>query len=143
MKKLFVICLLVVALLTGCGGGGSGIHVSAVRSSSGEKIGLGGGGLKEIPFSDFAFVVTFDSPDESMIQWRVYAQKGTKAEAESNFFFPENDAANEVEIRLDLMADGKSVSVTPASGQFPSASQVVLVLDWGGGARHITRVFTR
>jgi hypothetical protein len=143
MKKLLVVCVLVVALSISCGGGGSGIHVSTVRSGSSEKIGLGGGELKEIPFSDFAFVVTFDSPDESMIQWRVYAQKGTKEGAESNFFFPENDAANEVEIRLDIMADGKSVSVTPASGQFPSASQVVLVLDWVGGVRHITRVFIR
>jgi len=143
MKRVLLIFILVLGLSTACGGGGSGVHVSAVRSSSGEKISLGGGKLKEIPFSDFAFVVTFDSPDESMIQWRVYAQEGTKADAESNFFFPENDEANEVEIRLDLMADGKSFSARPASGQFPSASQVVLVLEWVGGVRHITRVFTR
>jgi len=123
----------------GCGGGGSGIHVSAVRSDSGDKTGLGGGELKEIPFSDFAFVVTFDSPDDSLIQWRVYAQKGTRADAEMDFFFPENDPANEVEIRLDFLSDGKSVSVTPASGQFPSGSQIVLIV----GGHHITRVFTR
>jgi len=147
---------------------GGYIGVSLRRISNGEEIELDPGELEQIAFTDFVFVINFNSPvkageQENMVvvyrafwkEWantavKVYAQEGTLADAMADFFFPEDDPANEVLVEMEIL-DEESISVSPSSGSFPSGSQIVLELDFGEFAPpglkpvregYIERVFT-
>lgn len=134
-------------------------QVSIVGIDSGEETRLASEGLQESPSTDFAFIVDSDSQvragskqgtieiyfydDES---WksalvRVYAQEGTVQDASTEFFFPEDSAANEVDTELEIV-DDEHFRVSPVEGSFPPHAQIVLVLDFGGVHGHVSRVFT-
>ena len=125
------------------------ILTSIHKLSDNELIQLEAGELEEISFTDFAFVVDFGSPvtvdsSNNIVSVfggtgtvRVFAQEGTKAECEANFFFPEENPANEVGINISKLGD-VFVEIVPVEGQFPAHSQIVL--DCGG---YIERLFTQ
>ena len=126
MFLLIGLSLAVLAIGLGAGvscSGEAGIQVSLRRISDEEEIKLGTGGPEQIAFTDFAFVVHFDSPvqagdQENMImvyrafrkekEWantsvKVYAQKGTLEDARDDFLFPEYDLASEVPVQTAII----------------------------------------
>ena len=139
------------------------IQVFVKRLSTGNRVEVGHGNLRTIQYSDFAFIVDFNASVEAgdgdnAIEvdvkygedtWlhrpahvTVYAQQGSKEAAMDEFFFPEDDPANEVSTIVDIL-DEEHILVSPASGEFPSGSQLVLWLDYGGGSGWCARMFTR
>jgi len=98
---------------------GAEIQVSLRRISNWKEIELDPGDLDQIAFTDFAFVINLNSPVKTADQenmgvvyralrkeWanttvKVYAQEGTLADAMADFFFPEDDPANEVLLESD------------------------------------------
>jgi len=116
------------------------IITSVLRLSDNEQTLLKGGELQELPFTNFAFVLGFDSAvniDNSNNTIQAYgktatveafAQEGSKEECEADFFFPEHDISNEIDINIEGLADGQSVLVSPSVGDFPAHSQVVIYL---------------
>ena len=132
--------------------GPSSISVQVISDS--DSIVLAGGELEEISFTDFEFLVDFGSPVTADISnktisvfggtnpVRVFAQDGTKAECESNFFFPEDDPSNEISVDISVQGDD-SIRVTPSAGNYPAHSQIVLALYYGDGSGYIERLFTK
>jgi len=139
------------------------IRVSVKRLSTGNKVEIGHGNLKTIQYSDFAFIVDFNASveagdgDDAIVvdvkygedTWlhrpayvAVYAQQGSKEAAMNEFFFPEDDPANEVSTTVEIL-DEEHILISPAAGEFPSGSQLVLWLDYGGGSGWCARMFTR
>jgi hypothetical protein len=134
------------------------ILISVQKLSGSESIMLDAGELEEISFTDFAFVVDFGSPvtvndtnnSISMpenLYWstaivEVFAREEVLGECETNCTPPEFDTSNEVSIIIYEMEDAQSILVTPASGNFPAHSQIVLQLDFGNGCSYIERVYT-
>jgi hypothetical protein len=139
------------------------IQVSVKRIPTGKEVEMGHGNLKTIQFTDFAFVVDFNASveagdgDNAIVAdvkygedtWlhrsahvAVYAQQGSKEAAMDEFFFPEDDPANEVSTTVEIL-DEERILVSPAAGEFPSGSQLVLWLDFGGGSGWCARMFTR
>ena len=145
-----------------------GTQVSLKRLSNGEETALDPWELDQVPFTDFAIIVDFNteiqpSEGENRVivyrefweEWadtdvKVFAQKGTVAGFQSNAFFPEDDPASEVSVQIEIISDD-SIMVSPVSGGFPSGSQVVLSLDFGEFAPpglpparegYIARIFT-
>lgn len=130
------------------------ISTSILRLSDNEETLLKGGELEELLFTNFAFVLGFDSAvsigdSNNTIQAygktatvKAFAQAGSKEECEANFFFPENDISNEIDINIEGLEDGQSVLASPSAGNFPAHSQVVIHVNYGDGTGYIARVFT-
>jgi len=162
-KRILSTLLLIALLITlssgvSCGND-AGTQVSLKRLSNGDIIKYKGG-LKQILFTDFAFVIDFNTPvyvsdQENMIvvyqeflgrRWRnttvkVFAEEGTVDGFKSNAVLPELDPANEVPVETKNL-DVNSISVSPVNGSFPAGSQIVLVVDYEGNWSYIARVFT-
>lgn len=146
-------------------GNSDSTQVFAKRISNGKEVRVSGVGLKTIAYADFTFVVRFngsvalgdqentvevhiESGDvwaDGLAKVRVFAQEGTMEEVNQpgsyNFFFPEDNPANELSIIVEVM-DKDQIVVSSATGNFPAASQIVLSLDYGDGSGYIARVFT-
>jgi hypothetical protein len=140
------------------------IQVSVKNISTGRECGLGHGSLKTFDFTDFAFVVDFNAFVEAGdqentivadVNWwgdgwtrssavvQVFAQEGTVDGllSASSPSLPEHEPANEVATVVEIL-DAEHILVSPTAGEFPSGSQVVLHLDFGGRLGPCARVFT-
>ncbi len=141
------------------------IEVFVKRLSTGKEVGLGHGKLKTFEYTDFAFVVEFDGSvqageqgntveivgsddtwSDGLARVRVYAEQGSKEEfyapVQYDSHLPEDYPRNELGIRVEIL-DEHHILVSPVTGQFPSGSQLVIHLDFGGGSGWCARMFTR
>jgi hypothetical protein len=125
------------------GEGKGEIEFSVRRTSTGKETRLKPEEIDHIPYTDFGFVVDFDSSikavDEGKTilvylpawkEWRtpsiqVFAREGLYAEP-----VPEADAANEVRVMIEIFGQER-ILVTPLEGDFPSQAQVVLKMSFG------------
>jgi hypothetical protein len=120
------------------------IQVYAKRISNGEEILLdSSAGINSILFTDFAFIVDFNSAIEAsdsdngvMVylpfwkEWRdtsvqVFARDGLSLEP-----LPEFNPTNEVSVTIEIL-DDERIMVSQVSGNYPSNAQVVLTMDFG------------
>jgi hypothetical protein len=120
------------------------IQVYAKSISNGEEILLdSSAGINSILFTDFAFIVDFNSAIEAsdsdngvMVylpfwkEWRdtsvqVFARDGLSLEP-----LPEFNPTNEVSVTIEIL-DDERIMVSQVSGNYPSNAQVVLTMDFG------------
>lgn len=142
---------------------GGDIQAFVQRASTGKKVEIGHGILKTFNYTDFAFVVDFNASvragdeDNAIVAdvkpWGgdywvhssahvgVFAVKETKDDFFANGSVPERDPANEVSTTVEIL-DEEHILVSPEAGEFPSGSQIVLYLDFGGGSGWCARLFT-
>jgi len=151
-KRILSTLLLIILSITltagiSCGNNVETTSVSVKRISNGYLMALDPEELNQIPFTDFAIIVDFNTPvqasdqenivvlyRESGEEWanttvKVFAEEGTLASFNNSGFFPEHDPVNEVPVETEVL-DEDSIGVSPVSGSFPSGSQIVLTLEF-------------
>ena len=119
------------------------IEFSVRRASTGEETRLKPEEIDHIPYTDFAFVVDFDSAIKAidggntiavyLPAWKEWRTPSIQVFAREGLYFeplPEADAANEVSVRVEIL-DEERILVTPLEGNFPSQAQVVLKMSFG------------
>jgi len=120
------------------------IQVSVKRISNGEEITLTpSDGIDRIPFTDFAFIVDFNSAiktgngDNALVVylpfWEEWADTSVQVFYREGLYLtplPEFDPTNEVSITIEIL-DEERIKVSLVSGNFPSEAQVVLTLYFG------------
>jgi hypothetical protein len=136
--------------------------------STGKRVKLGHGKLKILNCTDFAFIVEFNGSVEAGAQentveivgssnaWsdglarvRVYAGEESAAEYYApvqygNYLPPEFYPDNELTITVEVL-DEHQILVSSATGDFPAASQLAIILDYNGDeySGAAARLFTR
>jgi len=145
--------------------GSDDTRVFVKRISTGQQVRVSGGSFKTIAFTDFAFFVKFNGTVASgdgvntlqthirtgdilcdgLATVQVFAQEGTLEEFHRQrfdyFSFPESNPSNELSMELEIL-DHARILVSSTSGNFPAASQIVLILRWGENLGYVARLFT-
>ena len=120
------------------------IQVSVKRISNGEEITLTpSDGIDRILFTDFAFIVDFNSAiktgngENALVVylpfWEEWADTSVQVFYREGLYLtplPEFDPTNEVSVTIEIL-DGERIMVSLVSGNFPSEAQVVLTLYFG------------
>ena len=139
-----------------------GVQVYVKSISNGEETLLDSReGINSIPFTDFAFIVDFNSAIKAsdrdnavMAYLSLKPFKGKWVDTSVQVFardglylvpLPEFDPTNEVSVTIEIL-DDERIMVSSVSGNFPSNAQVVLTLDFGEfrpGSRmgHTARIY--
>jgi hypothetical protein len=140
------------------------IQVFVRRVPTGRQVEIGHGTLETFKFTDFVLVVDFNASVEAgdadnvivadVKPWgddywmhspatvQVFVEEGSVQGAKTYLATPEVDPDNEVDTTIEIL-DEKRILVSPVAGEFPSGSQLVLWLDFGGGSGWCARMFTR
>jgi hypothetical protein len=162
LAVFFVLCVVGLAIWVGLGwytSQAEDVEVYIQKISDGETVKLDMGELQSSDSAEFAFIVRWKAgvksnngentvliKRETYSAWTnatvtAFAEKGTPIDAAEEMFTPEDDPANEVAVRTEVL-DGERFRVSSASGSFPSESQIVLRLRFDSGPGFIARVFT-
>lgn len=125
------------------GEGKGEIEFSVRRTSTGEETRLKPEEIDYIPYTNFGFVVDFDSSIKAidggntvavyLPAWKEWRTPSIQVFAREGLYevpVPEADAANEVRLRIEILGDER-ILVTPLEGNFPSQAQVALKISLG------------
>lgn len=123
------------------------------------------GGMLEVPFTDFAFLVDFNLPVKRensdtlkkynnrdnkwrSIQVSVFAKKmkhWRRWKPQTNTipieYLPEFNSVNKVPAKVNIL-DKERILVSPVQGNFPQGSQIVIEIRFSSTGGHLQRVFT-